>query len=198
MVLKLEVFEPERSEKAASTVVLDTLALEETKLASYETGYSAGWEDAVAAQSGDQAKIRADLAQNLQSLSFTYNEARDHVLRAIEPLLTEVVNKLLPKLSQDVLTPTILQLLLPMAEDLAEAPISLVINPSVRAAVDTLLEQVAGLPIEVVEEPSLSEGQAYLRLGEMERQINLDRATQDISTAVRGFFERPEKERTNG
>ena len=198
MVLKLEVFEADLPENAASTVVLDTLALEETKLASYETGYAAGWEDAVAAQAGDQAKIRADLARNLQSLSFTYHEARDHVLRAIEPLLTEVVNKLLPKLAHDVLTPTILQILLPMAEHLADAPLSVVINPSARAAVDALLEQVAGLPIEVIEEPSLSEGQAYLRLGEMERQINLDRATQDISAAVRGFFERPEKERTYG
>lgn len=197
-MLKLEVFETDVTEGSSQTVVLDTLALEETKLASYETGYAAGWEDAMAAQSGEQAQIRADLARNLQGLSFTYHEARDHVLRAVEPLLREVVDKILPKLAQDVLAPTILQFLLPMSEKLAEAPITLVISPAARSAIEAVLEQAAGLPITVVEEPSLSEGQVYLRLGEAESQINLDRATKDISAAVRGFFELPEKERIYG
>ena len=198
MVLKLEVFEPELPDGNRQTIVLDTLAFEETKLASYETGYAAGWEDAIAAQTAEQAQIRADLARNLQGLSFTYHEARDHVVRAIEPLLREVTSKLLPKLAQDVLSPTILQVLLPLAQQLADAPITIVINPSARAAVEMMLAQASGLPITVVEEPTLSEGQVYLRLGEIESQINLDRATNEISTAVRGFFELPEKERSYG
>lgn len=198
MMLKLEVFEIEVEEGSSRTVVLDTLALEETKLASYEAGYAAGWEDAMAAQSDEQTQIRADLARNLQGLSFTYHEARDHVLRAIEPLLREVVDKLLPTLAQDVLSPTILDILLPLAEQMAEVPITLVISPSARPAIEPVLEQAAGLPITVMEEPSLSEGQVYLRLGAIETQINLDRATKDISAAVRGFFDLPEKERTYG
>ena len=198
MALKLEVFETGESDRGARTVVLDAMVLEETKLASYETGYSAGWEDAVAAQSGDQSRIRADLARNLQSLSFTFHEARDHVLHAIEPLLTEIVNKLLPVLAHDVLPAKILEILMPMARSLAGVPIQLVISPASRAAIDQVLEQTSGLPITVVEEPSLSEGQVYLRLGETENQINLDRATQEISAAVKGFFVLPERERKHG
>ena len=198
MALKLEVFETGESDRGARTVVLDAMVLEETKLASYETGYSAGWEDAVAAQSGDQNRIRADLARNLQSLSFTFHEARDHVLHAIEPLLTEIVNKLLPVLAHDVLPAKILEILMPMARSLAGVPIQLVISPASRAAIDQVLEQTSGLPITVVEEPSLSEGQVYLRLGETENQINLDRATQEISAAVKGFFVLPERERKHG
>ena len=64
MMLKLEVFEIEVEEGSSRTVVLDTLALEETKLASYEAGYAAGWEDAMAAQSDEQTQIRADLARD--------------------------------------------------------------------------------------------------------------------------------------
>ena len=198
MALKLEVFETGESDRGARTVVLDAMVLEETKLASYETGYSAGWEDAVAAQSGDQNRIRADLARNLQSLSFTFHEARDHVLHAIEPLLTEIVNKLLPVLAHDVLPAKILEILMPMARSFAGVPIQLVISPASRAAIDQVLEQTSGLPITVVEEPSLSEGQVYLRLGETENQINLDRATQEISAAVKGFFVLPERERKHG
>ena len=198
MALKLEVFETPDSQKGPRTVVLDTLLLEETKLASYDMGYAAGWEDSTAAQADDQARIRADLAHNLQTLSFTFHEARDHVLHAIEPLLAEIAHKLLPALAHDVLTPKILEILMPMAQELSEAPITVVICPAARPAIDQMLEHAAGLPVQVIEEPSLSEGQVYLRLGERETQINLDRATQEISAALRGFFDLPERERKHG
>jgi flagellar biosynthesis/type III secretory pathway protein FliH len=198
MALKLEVFDTGDTDSGAQTVVLDTMILEETKLAAYEKGYSAGWEDAVAAQSEDQSQIRADLARNLQGLSFTFHEARDHVLRALEPLLTQITTKLLPVLAHDVLPAKILEVVLPMARDLADAPITIVINSAARPAIEALMEHTSGLPISIVEEPSLSEGQVYLRLGDTENQINLDRATQDISKAVRGFFDLPERERKHG
>lgn len=198
MALKLEVFAVAEKKDAPSTVVLDTMALEEAKLASYDSGYSAGWEDAAAAQSDDQAKIGADLARNLQSLSFTYQEARIHVLRAIEPLLQQMVARLLPELARETLAPIVLEVLMPLAEKMADTPITLVLNPCARAGVEALLDHATGMPLTLVEEPSLGEGQVYLRLGASETHIDLDRATAEIATAVRGFFETPEKERLDG
>lgn len=198
MMLKLEVFETAERPSATSTIVLDTLALEEAKLASYDSGYSAGWEDAAAAQSEDQTRMRADLARNLQALGFTYQEARMHVLKAIEPLLLEIVDRLLPELARETLAPLVLETLLPMAEGLADAPITLVLNPAARPAVEALLERATGLPLTVLEEPTLGEGQVYLRLGATESHVDLDRATAEIAAAVRGFFEKPEKEKSDG
>ena len=197
-MLKLEVFETETPGPGAKTVVLDSMLLEETKLASYDAGYSAGWEDAASAQSADQTRVRADLARNLQSLSFTFHEARTHVLRALEPLLAEMVGRFLPDLARETLAPLVLDVLMPLAEKMADAPVTLVLNPVARPAVEALLDQATGMPLTLVEEPSLSEGQVYLKLGETETQINLDRATAEITAAVRGFFELPEKESKNG
>lgn len=194
MALKLEVFETAQEPPEKAIVVLDALALEDSKLAAYDQGYSAGWEDATTAQSDDQTRMRADLARNLQSLGFTYHEARTHVLRAVEPLLQQVVGRLLPALARETLAPVVLEVLMPLVEKLADAPISLVVNPASRAAVETLLAAATNLPITIVEEPSLSEGQAYLRLGATETHIDLDGATAEISTAMRGFFESPERE----
>ena len=42
-------------------------AMDEARLASYNQGYSAGWDDAVAAQTADQFWIRADLARHLMT-----------------------------------------------------------------------------------------------------------------------------------
>lgn len=188
MTLRLEVFETEATAANSATVVLDTLALEEAKLRSYDAGYSAGWEDASTAQSNEQGRMKADLARHLQALGFSYQEARMHVLKAIGPLLIEIVGRLLPDLARETLAPVVLECLMPLAEGSADTPVTLVVNPAARAAVEQLLERTTGLPLILVEEPTLSEGQVYLRLGSSETEVNLDRAITEITAAVRGFF----------
>lgn len=194
MVLRLEIFESEGSGAPSETVVLDVSALEEARLASYDSGYAAGWEDATAAQSGDQSRIGADLARNLQALSFTYQEARSHVLRALEPLLTETVGKLLPEIARATLGGIVLDTLMPMAETLGDAPVVLVLNPAAKPAVEVLIAKATGLPILIEEEASLGEGQVYLRLGGAETCVDLDRATAEIMAALHGFFDISNKE----
>lgn len=187
--LKLEVFET--GTPAPGVVVTDQAALEEARLTAYEQGYAAGWEDAAAAQAQEQTQLRADIARNIQALGFTFQEARAHVLRALAPLLQEVVGHLLPELARESLGPTVLECLMPLAEDMADTPVRLVLNPTARPAIEALLEQATGLPVTIAEEPTLGEGQVYLRLGDNETHIDLDRATAQITAAVRGFFGLP-------
>ena len=198
MALKLEVFDTEEKPSKAQTVVLDRVALEDEKLASYDTGYRAGWEDANAAQSEDQTRMRADLSRNIQALGFTYHEARSHILKAIEPLMVQIVGRLLPEIARETLAPFVLETLMPLAEGLADAPVTLVLNPASRAPVEALLEQATGLPMTIEEEPTLGEGQVYIKLGAVETQVDLDKATAEIASAVRGFFDLPGKDRPNG
>lgn len=195
--LKLEVFRTGQT-PTSEVVVTDTSALEEAKLAAYEAGYSAGWEDAAAAAAGDQNRVKADLARNLQALGFSYQEARMHVLRAIEPLLQDMTTRLLPEMARESLAPMVLEMLMPMAEELADAPITLVLNPHARAAVEALIGQATGLPLTVIEEPTLPDSQVYLRFGDTETKVDLGRATAEIAAAVRGFFDLSEQERHYG
>ncbi|MBK8438934.1 MAG: flagellar biosynthesis protein [Rhodobacter sp.] len=196
---KLEIFDAEASARSPGGAAAHHLgAVEEAKLAAYEQGYKAGWDDAAAAQSEDQSRIRADLARNLQQLSFTYQEARSHILKAIEPLLEEMVNRLLPETARETLAPLVLEQVMPMAEDLTDQPVALVLNPAVRAAVESLIEQATGLPMTIDEEPTLPEGQVYIRMGGTEAKVDLSRVTADITAAVRGFFSLNEEPGTNG
>jgi flagellar biosynthesis/type III secretory pathway protein FliH len=189
MGLKLEVFESEGKQPGkADLVMLDTLALEEAKLASYDSGYQAGWEDAADAQSTDQGRIRADLARNLQGLSFTYHEARQHILKALDPLLTTIVERILPGTAKSTLAPMILEVLRPIAQKVSAPPITIVLHPIARPAVEALLEQDAGLPVVLQEEETLGEGTAYIRFQGGETQVDLDDAVARISRAVQDFF----------
>jgi flagellar biosynthesis/type III secretory pathway protein FliH len=195
--LRLEIFD------TAPTVdgdlpLVEVSAVEEAKIASYEQGYSAGWEDASAAQQGDQSRIRADLARSLQSLSFTFQDARGHVLQAIRPLILEMTSRLLPQIARDALGPMVLDALMPLAEELADAPLTLVLNPAVRDRVEGLVAEATGLPMVIEDELSLSEGQVYIRLGPKEQKVDLDRVTSEITAAVRGFFNLSEKDQSHG
>lgn len=198
MALRLEVFENADSPARKDTVVLDTELLQEEKLTAYDSGYSAGWEDALAAQSEDQTRLRSELARNLQSLSFTYHEARSHVLEALEPLMEEVVGRLLPAIAREALGAVVLETLAPLVVELAETPLVLVLNPASRAAVESVVKAATSLPLRIEDEPSLSEGQVYLRFGNRETRINLDRAVTEIASAVRGYFAQPTKDKANG
>lgn len=196
--LRLEVFETPDTPASRATMMLDAGALEDIRMLAYEQGYTAGWDDAAASQSDDQSRIKADFARNLQSLGFTFQEARMHVLRALQPLIYEIVASLLPQMARETLASIALETLMPLADQMADAPVTLVLNPASRAAVETLLEQATGLPLTVIEEATLGEGQVYLRLGDIETRVDLNRATADIAAAVRDFFDHSKKDKRYG
>ncbi len=184
---KLEVFE--LPDTTGEQVKLSRTELEEARLVAFEKGYTAGWDDAMASQEGEAAKMRAELARNMQDLAFTYHEARTHVLRAMESLLQDMVTKVLPAIARQSLGEMALEALRPLAEELAGAPITVVVNPANRAMVEALLGADSPLPLKFLEEPSLSSGQVYLRTGDAEVRVDLDHVIAAIGTAITSYFQ---------
>lgn len=165
-----------------------TAAGEEARLAAYETGYKAGWDDAVEAEADAQGRIRADLARNLQEMSFTYHEARGAVLKQIEPLMHGIVTRVLPELARDTLGQTIAERLQPLARQGADVPVRLMCNPAEIEVLTDALGAQKLLPLEVTADPLLAEGQVHLQFGDVEEMIDLDGVIRSISGAVTAFF----------
>ncbi|MHC0051982.1 FliH/SctL family protein [Actibacterium sp. D379-3] len=161
---------------------------EDARLTAYEEGYKAGWDDAAAAEAQSQSRASADFAKTLQDLSFTYAQARAHVLDAIAPLLTLMADKVLPDLARDGFAQTVVELGRAAAETAANAPVDLIVSPANRAALERLLQDDAGLPLRIVEEPSLGPGQAFLRGGQGETALDIDAVIAGIRDAVAGFL----------
>lgn len=197
--IKLECFEPEPNAAAAPAPLdIDHDAFEEERLAAFEKGYSAGWDDAVAAQEAEGARLRADIGQNLQELSFTYHEARQNVLMALKPLLSEMAAKLLPALARQSLAQMVAEQLFPLAESLSSVPITVVANPHSLPQIEEVMAQRSGLPLVFAAEPSLSEGQAYLKFAETETRIDLDEVIHLISAAIESYFTANQQEPVHG
>jgi flagellar biosynthesis/type III secretory pathway protein FliH len=154
----------------------------------WDSGYKAGWDDAVRAAAEDEARIRADFARNLRDLGFTYQEARTQVIAALEPLLSDIVGKLLPDLAQAALVPRIVETVMAQAAQAATAPIEIQIAPAARPALDRLFEAPPGLPVTIREEPSLDLGQAVLRFGHGETHVDLTAVVEAARTGIDALY----------
>jgi flagellar biosynthesis/type III secretory pathway protein FliH len=197
--VQLEVFHLATSTPASDIVVLGKVELEETRLAAFDKGYAAGWDDATVATQTDRSKAEDEVWRNLQALGFTFQEARMHLLQGLKPLLTTMMSRLLPALGRELLNEHILAALLPYAETTLEKPIRLHVNPRSVHFVDRVTSRANGLDLRITEDAALSEGQVFLRFenGD-ETQINLDRAVQQIMTVVTTFFDYPQENRKHG
>ncbi|WP_322867069.1 hypothetical protein U5922_013320 [Aquicoccus sp. G2-2] len=183
----LESFEG--SATGAVRVVLSDVAIEDEKLAAFECGYKAGWDDAAKAQSDDRQRVTSDFAGNLQELSFTYHEAFGQMTRAMKPLLTQMVETLLPDVARKSLAPRIAEELGKLAGEAGQVPVEIVAAPENAALLHTLIDAEQTLPLLLIEEPTLGEGQVFLRFGEAEQQIDYAGVLKGMTTAVEAFFD---------
>ena len=197
MALSLEVFATDPM-AAPDRIVLDQIAFAREQLSSYENGYRAGWEEASATRTALAALSKNDLSQHLQKLSFTYHEAQAHVLAALHPLLLQVVGQIMPQIAREALATMVVEMLIPLADRLGQAPVILRVNPAAQQALLSAIEANTSLPIQITPDPTLGDGQVHLQLGTAEAELDLDKATADIAAAVRGFFDLFGKDHLHG
>ncbi len=178
----------------AHNISMSDVSLEEQRLEAFENGYKAGWEDAVKAASDDANRISTDFAANLQDMSFTFQEAQSSLLMALRPLLTSMVNSVLPSLAHQTLGARILETLDAMAGTAANGPIEIVTAPQNIPALQKILDEKAIDNVQITAEPSLGDGQVHIRASNAEQEIDLDAVLAQIDTTLTGFFEDRQKD----
>lgn len=188
MTARLVVLEDFGSVAAANAMSGPEEVAQTDRLAAFEEGYKAGWDDAAKAQGESEARMAADLAGNLADLSFTFHEARSHVLSAIEPLLKQIVAKVLPEAAREAMPQMIADIAMRTFNDAASAPIVIVAAPESRDRIEALLPADPGFPLEVRAEPTLTGGQAFIRTGGVEQCIDVDATLAAIDDAIADFF----------
>lgn len=193
----LDTAKPASNPAPAQATEISADLLEQTRLDAYEAGYKAGWDDATQAETESQGRIGAEFARNLQDLGFTFHEARSHVMQALEPLLAGMVERVLPELVSRTIGQTIVEELLPLASRVADTPIEVVVSPASKPALEPMLV-AAAVPFTLVEEPTLAEGQVFLRSGKTERHIDFADAVDRIGAAIRDLYDLNEKAFRNG
>lgn len=196
--IQLESFEAEPAPPPPPQIEIDPGAFEEERLAAFEKGYTAGWDDAIAAQEAEGTKLRSDLGQNLQELSFTYHEARQEILMALRPLLVDIAAKLLPAMARQTLAQMVAEQLQPLAESATSVPITILASPLSLPLIEEVLGNRSSLPLVFAGDPTLGEGQVYLKFAETETRIDLDGVIRLIAEAIDTYFSASQQEAAHG
>lgn len=182
----LEDFSAQALKQGAYLVTED--AFEESRLAAFENGYKAGWDDASAAHNAEQAHISSDFSQNLQALNFTYQEAYGHVLGMLKPLLTQMVESILPSIAKETLGIRIVSEVMNITRDHSNIKIDLIMSPESRTKLQSLGLKDLQVLANLLEDNSLTDGQVFIKFGQEERSIDLDSLITDIDLIISEFI----------
>ncbi|MBB97815.1 MAG: ABC transporter ATP-binding protein [Rhodobacteraceae bacterium] len=179
-----------------ATLLMSNLELEEQRLAAFEKGYSAGWEDAIAADTQGKAHLSAALTQNLEEATFSYHEALDQMQHALTPVFEAIAEQLLPGMVRSGLAPHILRALQDLADDAMGQPLVLAVPPGTEASISPLLPEAGSVDVIIDEDPSLGDGQARLHLDDGGIEIDLTTLAEDMRDALAAYVFETRKEST--
>lgn len=184
--VRLEVFET--PELPDGPVILMPEEIEELKLNAYERGYGAGWDDGGQRAEAEETARRAGFARQAEHLSFTYHEARGHVLAALKPLIAAMLESVMPAAARASVVPLVIEQLMPLAQAAAEAPVTLRIARGMRGEFEAAFSGLVLPPIDLVETDDLADGQAEFRFGALDTRVDLDHAAQSVTRAIERFY----------
>ena len=177
------------AQAGATPLNLTDVSLEEERLAAFDKGYQAGWDDSVHAQAEDRRHITAEFAQNLRDINFTYEEVRGALLNGLQPLLQDIVAVVLPPLARHSLAPRIAAILHERLAQAAAQPIELRVSPDDYPSLTALLEEQTDADISIAEDPDVGPGQVQMRIGAEEQAIDMSAVIEGVQAALSGFFE---------
>lgn len=182
----------------APVPAISEVELENLKLEAFETGYKAGWDDAVKARSEETDRITEDFARNLSDLSFTYHEAHAEMMNSMGLLLHDIVEKVLPRAVQETIGMHVVEQLTAMAQENGSQRVEIVTSAQDLDAVRGMMTGNFGFPVDAVSDETLAPGQVFLRMAQDERQIDLDAVLSGIRDAVAGLLDESERTLKHG
>ena len=167
-------------------------------LEEYETGYKAGWDDAVSAHQDSKTHLSTVLAQNLEQVEFTLIEAKADLLSSLRPIFEEITSTLIPGLANTALRTLIADEIEALLKECAPEDVSILVCEQDEAPVAALLNSTRALSeISLQVKSTLSEGQAYVSCANKQSKIDVKKAIGDIQSTIAAFLNQPREERAD-
>ncbi len=179
-----------------ATLLMSSLELEEQRLAAFEKGYAAGWDDAVSADAQSRARLSEVLTQNLRDTVFSYHEAMAQMQRALIPLFDAISEQLLPGLIEAGLPMRLAPALQDIATDAMARPLVLSVPRGTETSISPLLPTEIGIEMVVEDDDTLTEGQVRLHLDDGGIDIDLTTLASEMRDAFAAFAFETRKEMT--
>ena len=168
--------------------LLDEDALEEQRLAAFEQGYGAGWEDATQAQEQSRGQISSELGKSLEDMSFTYTEAVTRMSLSLEPMFDSLTRLVLPEMIDRGFVAQVVEQLTEMARAQVGQPMHIMVPEGRAAEVEAMLPAVLSSPPKVIEDPALQPGQARLQVGISRSEVDCGAVLASVARAFDAYL----------
>jgi len=173
-------------------------AAEEEKLAAFEKGYGAGWEDALRAQSEDRAAISDALVRTIEDLGFTYHEARAQITAALTPVLEEIADRVVPRVLSEGLGVRVLEILRGAIDDAARPAVEIVASPARAPLLAELLPRQDILRVSLAVQDDLDDDRVFIRLAGAESVLDIAELETAIREAIAAFCHQAREDARHG
>lgn len=175
----------------------EALVEDVTESDDFQQGYQEGLQAGIAQSAADAAALSAELVQNIGNIDFTYTEARSQLLGSLAPLLTTIVEKVLPHCVAEGFAGQLADLLLQAAGEDANAAMTLHIHPSQRTAVETASQDMAG-QVTIQDDPQLDMHAAWIKQERSETLLDVDNLLVTISAALGAIHHTEDRNEDHG
>lgn len=172
--------------------------LEDMRLAAFEKGYVAGWEDAIKNQEKENSRISDGMAQRLEDISFTFYEARSQFSKDSGIILRLLSEKILPETLHRNFAEHLTYEMKSILESLSPDSLTIAVPKGNRTKVEKLLNLDIPVPLRIEEDFSLGNDQVVLRVADIEREIDINRFVKSMLDTMDTFTFSTEKSDKHG
>ncbi|PWJ17408.1 flagellar assembly protein FliH [Jannaschia seohaensis] len=158
--------------------------------ATYDRAYNAGWDDAMAQVDAEQGRLGDRLRDRLEALEIAQADAMRSSVSALEPVLHEIFDKLLPRAVERGFLGVLMEEVGTLAADEA-GRFTIQVAPEEAPRVTRLLARADLAPnrVTVRPEPALALSQALIRWEANERRIDLESVLGALDDALESFLD---------
>ncbi|MGY6696924.1 MAG: hypothetical protein ACXIUW_13000 [Roseinatronobacter sp.] len=185
-LLRLEIFETAQLED--ETGLFNAHEAEKLRETAFEQGYASGWQDALQQFRNEDALRRAAAEEAIQAVNFTYTEAHQALQTGFLTLTHSMLQKVMPEVARAALPQCLQEELADLITRQTHLPLEILCAPSVLTTLEPIIEATPNRDIRLITEPSFSEAQVALRLGECERIIDLDAVQTRLQALLQTHF----------
>jgi flagellar assembly protein FliH len=170
-------------------VEMTDVLLEEERLEAFERGYQAGWDDSAKAQESQAGHVSAEFSQAIADITFTYEEAFRNLLDGVRPLITQIVETVLPTVAHETLAPRVAEIIMQEVADHGRQAVVVCVAPSRGDALSAEDLSQTDVPVSVREDASLSTDEIRIRFDDrVEQEIDIRGTITQISAAIDSYF----------
>lgn len=177
---------------------LSDTELEDLKLAAFEQGFTAGWEDAVKAHSDGNEERKDEIVEALRDAEFSLHEARRGLIASLAPLFSSIMSTVLPAAVAPSLPLHIAEQLKQMCTSVLDQKIEVEVSEEFAERLQGILDEAMCEAVHVIPSSDKSFLGARLRVGREEKEIDMQRLVEEIEQSLAAALNSFTQETSNG